>query len=62
MASNNSKAGTGSADPLESEEIIPPEEATIAQAQRVVAAFAEDADECRTLFAMLGIGPAAPEE
>lgn len=62
MTSNNSKAGTVNEDPLESAEIIPPEELTIAQAQRVVAAFAQDADECRTLFAMLGIGPAEPEE
>lgn len=62
MSTNNSKAETVNDDPLEGEEILPPEEATIAQAQRVVAAFAEDADECRTLFAMLGIGPTTPEE
>ncbi len=61
MTANN-KAVAVNADPIESEEIVPPEELTIAQAQRVVAAFAEDADECRTLFAMLGIGPTPPEE
>ncbi len=30
---------------------------TARQAQRVVAAYAADADECRTLLSMLGIGP-----
>lgn len=31
---------------------------TAHQAQRVVAAYAADADECRMLLSMLGIGPA----
>ncbi|WFR72312.1 hypothetical protein P9209_28710 [Prescottella defluvii] len=30
---------------------------TARQAQRVVAAYAADADECRMLLSMLGIGP-----
>lgn len=62
MSANSSKTETVNDDPLEGEEILPPEEQTIVQAQRVVAAFAEDADECRTLFAMLGIGPTQPED
>lgn len=33
-------------------------EITDRQASRVVAAYATDADECRVLLAMLGIGPA----
>lgn len=62
MAGNSSKADAVNEDPLEGEEIVPPAQATIVQAQRVVAAFAEDADECRMLFSMLGIGPTPPEE
>lgn len=62
MSTNNSKVETVNEDPLEGEDILPPEEATLSQAQRVVAAFAEDADECRMLFSMLGIGPVSPEE
>jgi hypothetical protein len=38
-------------------ELEPVADETARQAQRVVAAYAEDADECRTLLAMLGIGP-----
>lgn len=40
---------TGDLEPLADE--------TARQAQRVVAAYAADADECRTLLSMLGIGP-----
>ncbi|NLG54417.1 MAG: hypothetical protein GX542_02020 [Rhodococcus sp.] len=40
------------------EELEPVADETARQAQRVVAAYAEDADECRTLLSMLGIGPA----
>ncbi|MGX6510676.1 hypothetical protein [Rhodococcus sp. SJ-2] len=39
------------------EEIEPLADETARQAQRVVAAYAEDADECRMLLSMLGIGP-----
>ena len=35
---------------------------TARQAQRVVAAFAEDAEDCRMLLDMLGIGPATDED
>ena len=38
-------------------ELEPVVDETARQAQRVVAAYAEDADECRTLLSMLGIGP-----
>ena len=34
---------------------------TATQARRVVAAYAEDADECRVFMSMLGIGPAKIE-
>ena len=34
---------------------------TPAQARRVVAAYAVDADECRIFLSMLGIGPAKME-
>ncbi|WP_169833852.1 hypothetical protein [Rhodococcus phenolicus] len=39
------------------EDLEPVAEQTARQAQRVVAAYAEDADECRMLLSMLGIGP-----
>ncbi|MGX7729472.1 hypothetical protein ACWPOB_09380 [Rhodococcus sp. 2H158] len=39
------------------EELEPVADETARQAQRVVAAYAEDADECRMLLSMLGIGP-----
>ncbi|SDH29535.1 hypothetical protein SAMN05444695_101711 [Rhodococcus triatomae] len=39
------------------EELEPVADETARQAQRVVAAYAADADECRMLLSMLGIGP-----
>lgn len=39
-------------------ELDPVADETAHQAQRVVAAYAADADECRMLLSMLGIGPA----
>ena len=42
-------------------EVEPVADDTASQARRVVAAYATDADECRTFLAMLGIGPAKPE-
>ncbi|MFE4500595.1 hypothetical protein ACFRFQ_12070 [Rhodococcus sp. NPDC056743] len=39
------------------EEIETVAEETARMAQRVVAAYAEDADECRMLLSMLGISP-----
>ncbi len=39
------------------EDLEPVTDETARQAQRVVAAYAQDADECRMLLSMLGIGP-----
>lgn len=44
---------------LVDEELEPVTDETARQAQRVVAAYAADADECRMLLSMLGIGPSA---
>lgn len=41
------------------EDLEPVTDETAHQAQRVVAAYAADADECRMLLSMLGIGPSA---
>lgn len=49
---------TTAADNVADGEVEPVADETARQAQRVVAAYAEDADECRTLLSMLGIGPA----
>ncbi|MCQ4117799.1 hypothetical protein [Rhodococcus tibetensis] len=49
----NTTAETDIAD----EDLEPLADETARQAQRVVAAYAEDADECRMLLSMLGIGP-----
>ncbi len=39
------------------EDLEPVADETARQAQRVVASYAEDADECRMLLSMLGIAP-----
>lgn len=39
------------------EDLEPVADETARMAQRVVAAYAEDADECRMLLSMLGINP-----
>ncbi|MEB3070977.1 hypothetical protein [[Mycobacterium] vasticus] len=44
------------------EDVEPLADNTASQARRVVAAYAEDADECRVFLAMLGIGPATPDK
>ncbi|WP_187774365.1 MULTISPECIES: hypothetical protein [Lolliginicoccus] len=44
------------------DEIEPLADETARQAQRVVAAHAKDADECRMFLSMLGIGPVARAE
>ncbi|MBB4852696.1 hypothetical protein HNP40_000062 [Mycobacteroides chelonae] len=44
-------------DPTANDDIEPLADETAHQAQRVVAAYANDADECRMLLSMLGIGP-----
>lgn len=46
-------SGTG----ITEDELEPLADETARQAQRVVAAYATDADECRMLLSMLGIGP-----
>ncbi|GAB2653933.1 hypothetical protein ACWDYH_16200 [Nocardia goodfellowii] len=51
-------AAKGSANDIADDELEPLADETARQAQRVVAAYAEDADECRMLLSMLGIGPA----
>jgi hypothetical protein len=42
-------------------DVEPLTDSTARQARRVVAAYANDADECRIFLAMLGIGPSKLE-
>ncbi len=42
---------------ISDEDLDPVADETASSARRVVAAYATDADECRMLFAMLGIAP-----
>lgn len=44
-------------EPVLDEEIEPVADETARQAQRIVASYAADAEECRMLLDMLGIGP-----
>ena len=48
-------------DSAEIGDVEPVADDTASMARRVVAAYATDADECRTVLAMLGIGPAKLE-
>jgi hypothetical protein len=48
-------------DPREVDNVQPLADGTANQARRVVAAYANDADECRVFLSMLGIGPAKIE-
>jgi hypothetical protein len=48
-------------EPGEIGDVEPLTDSTARQARRVVAAYANDADECRILLSMLGIGPAKLE-
>ncbi|UQX11911.1 hypothetical protein [Candidatus Mycobacterium methanotrophicum] len=48
-------------DPHEIEDVEPLADTTARHARRVVAAYANDADECRVFLSMLGIGPAKIE-
>jgi hypothetical protein len=48
-------------DTHEIEDVAPLTDSTASQARRVVAAYANDADECRVFLSMLGIGPAKIE-
>jgi hypothetical protein len=43
------------------DDVEPLTDSTASQARRVVAAYANDADECRVFLSMLGIGPAKIE-
>jgi hypothetical protein len=43
------------------DDVEPLTDSTASQARRVVAAYANDADECRIFLSMLGIGPAKIE-
>ena len=52
-------AKTTTDNDIADEELVPFADETASQAQRVVAAYATDADECRMLLAMLGIEPTA---
>jgi hypothetical protein len=53
MAAKSDSAEIGDVEPLA--------HSTARQARRVVAAYANDADECRIFLSMLGIGPSKPE-
>lgn len=44
------------------DDVEPLADNTASQARRVVAAYAEDADECRVFLSMLGISPATSEK
>ena len=46
-------------EPVLADEIEPVADETARQAQRIVASYAADAEECRMLLDMLGIGPEA---
>ncbi|HTZ13358.1 MAG TPA: hypothetical protein VMC78_07030 [Mycobacterium sp.] len=48
-------------DSHEIDDVEPLTDSTASQARRVVAAYANDADECRVFLSMLGIGPAKLE-
>jgi hypothetical protein len=48
-------------DPRQIDDLEPLTDTTANQARRVVAAYANDADECRVFLSMLGIGPARTE-
>jgi hypothetical protein len=48
-------------DPGDIGDVEPLADDTARQARRVVAAYANDADECRIFLSMLGIGPAKTE-
>ncbi|NKS29467.1 hypothetical protein GS534_02260 [Rhodococcus hoagii] len=50
-------AKTTAENDIADEDLEPVADETARQAQRVVAAYATDADECRMLLSMLGIGP-----
>lgn len=48
-------------DEVEIDDVEPLADDTASQARRVVAAYAEDADECRVFLSMLGIEHPKPD-
>lgn len=50
-------AAAANKEPSIDEDFEPVADETAHQAQRIVASYAADADECRNLLDMLGIGP-----
>ncbi|OZC56690.1 hypothetical protein CH289_05065 [Rhodococcus sp. RS1C4] len=56
---NTMAAKTTTDTDIADEDLEPLADETASQAQRVVAAYATDADECRMLLSMLGIDPTA---
>lgn len=55
MAVASGSSATTHSDDIE--DVAPLADSTASQARRVVAAYANDADECRVFLSMLGIGP-----
>ena len=55
---------TSASTPAELDDLEPVADETAQQARRIVASYSADAEECRMLLDMLGIGPEAqdPEE
>ncbi|MFD3507286.1 hypothetical protein [Nocardia sp. NPDC058666] len=51
-------AAKSTTNDIADDELEPLADETARQAQKVVAAHADDADECRMLLSMLGIAPA----
>ncbi len=52
---------TAKSEPADLDDVEPLADSTARQARRVVAAYANDADECRVFLSMLGIEPAKLE-
>lgn len=48
-------------DATDVDDVEPVTDDTASQARRVVAAYANDADECRVFLSMLGIAPTSTE-
>jgi len=55
---------TSASTPAQLDDLEPVADETAQQARRIVASYSADAEECRMLLDMLGIGPEAqdPEE
>ncbi|MFD1815648.1 hypothetical protein [Rhodococcus gannanensis] len=59
MVTTKTASDNATENDIPDEDLEPVTDETARQAQRVVAAYAADADECRMLLSMLGIGPSA---